>query len=525
MKLFKISLISCICFFASPAFALQPEQILIVANENSPDSVQLAKYYALKRSVPQENIIYLTLGKRFSDDIKRDNYNTYIADPIRKKLSSPPYSENIKCLLTLYGVPFKLGPRQPIGNQNRELFRLQQLKKPRENQLTDIVNQLRSLDNPSYRSPANASLMPNIRKTVQSLRNDFEDAFERLQHTKDESVRQQYFKKYLDMYAAAHGKVKAIQFAKSKAGANLQLTEIDQLRIKEKMKFYQKANSEKWSTAKKLDGGYYEALENIGGLSAVLIQLTNDIDLIKGIETGASVDSELSMVMFDDYELYRFQPNELKQRILWLGVKTLMVSRIDAPDSQIAKGLIDKAIIAEIIGLNGNVYLDSGKSGGPIYEIYDQSIKGIAELFEEHPSMRVTQEQSSKLFAPGQCPETAIYCGWYSLRRYVDAFDYVDGAVGFHIASLEATDLRSKTSLQWCPAMLRDGITATIGAVAEPYLTAFPYPRDFFYHLLKGKPIVEAYYKTKPYNSWQMILIADPLYTPFKSSGGSYRTQ
>ena len=96
-----------------------------------------------------------------------------------------------------------------------------------------------------------------------------------------------------------------------------------------------------------------------------------------------------------------------------------------------------------------------------------------------------------------------------------DAFDFVDGAVGYHIASFEAIDLRDSTSSQWCPAMLTDGITATIGPVAEPYLTAFPKPHEFFEELIEGKCLVEAYYITKPFNSWQMLLVGDPLYKPF----------
>jgi len=63
--------------------------------------------------------------------------------------------------------------------------------------------------------------------------------------------------------------------------------------------------------------------------------------------------------------------------------------------------------------------------------------------------------------------------------------------------------------------MLKDGITATMGAVDEPYLAAFPKPDRFFGQLINGKCLAEAYYRTKPYNSWQMVLIGDPLYRPF----------
>ena len=91
----------------------------------------------------------------------------------------------------------------------------------------------------------------------------------------------------------------------------------------------------------------------------------------------------------------------------------------------------------------------------------------------------------------------------------------LDGAIGYHIASLEAVDLRDGQSRQWVPSMLTDGITVTLGAVAEPYLSAFPKPDKFLAELFKGKTIVEAYYRSQPFNSWQMMLIGDPLYRPF----------
>ena len=130
--------------------------------------------------------------------------------------------------------------------------------------------------------------------------------------------------------------------------------------------------------------------------------------------------------------------------------------------------------------------------------------------------MPVREDRTRELFPVGACPRTAIYCGWYSVKKYVDAFDFVDGAIGYHIASFEAVSLRDPNSSQWCPAMLKDGITATLGPVAEPYLHAFPEPKAFFQELFNGSCLVEAYYRTKPFNSWQLVLIGDPLYRPFK---------
>jgi len=151
-----------------------------------------------------------------------------------------------------------------------------------------------------------------------------------------------------------------------------------------------------------------------------------------------------------------------------------------------------------------------------MYAYYDQSMRDLALLTQLRTSLPVREEKTDALFAPGSCPGTALYCGWYSLRKYVDAFDFVEGAVGYHIASLEAVDLRNPKSRQWCPALLMDGITATLGAVGEPYLRAFPEPKAFFLELFNGRCLVEAFYRTKAFNSWQMVLIGDPLYRPFR---------
>jgi uncharacterized protein (TIGR03790 family) len=244
-----------------------------------------------------------------------------------------------------------------------------------------------------------------------------------------------------------------------------------------------------------------------------------EIGRISGRETNASVDSELSMVLFLPYELYRWQPNMLRGDVLGLGFRTLMVSRLDGPSYEIIKGLIDKALTAEEAGLKGIAYIDSrGIVKKDLYGYFDQSLRDLGALISSSTKMPIKAEETGKLFAPGSCPQTAVYCGWYSLKKYVDAFDFVDGAVGFHIASFEAQHLRDPNSSTWCAAMLADGITATLGPVNEPYLHTFPLPKAFFAELFKGGYLVEAYYYTKPFNSWQFVLIGDPLYRPFKKS-------
>jgi len=247
-----------------------------------------------------------------------------------------------------------------------------------------------------------------------------------------------------------------------------------------------------------------------------LAQAQMDMDRIMGKQTDASVDSELSLVLCSAYDLYRWQPNLMRSPAPQ-PFKTMMVCRLDGPNYGIARGLIDKAITAELKPLAGAACIDSrGLFGNDTYGYYDQSLRDLAILTRLRTPLVVREESTQALFPPGSCPQAALYCGWYSLKKYVDAFTFVDGAVGYHIASFEAASLHDPNSTEWCPALLMHGITATLGPVTEPYLHAFPEPRAFFNELFEGRCLVEAYYRTNPFNSWQMLLLGDPLYTPFR---------
>ncbi|HNY80476.1 MAG: TIGR03790 family protein [Sedimentisphaerales bacterium] len=386
-----------------PVRALEPNDILVLANVNNPASVRLARYYCERRGVPNRHVVPLVLGATLRDSISRDDYDMQIARPIRRLFATRQDLAHIKCLVATYGVPFRVGPRGPLAKSEDRLKQLrQQLEQEKE-----AVAQLE-----------------------------------------------------------ANGQKDSVEHRRR----SLQVTFIQ-----------------------------------------------GEIDCISGTETNASVDSELSMVLFGAYELYRWQPNMLRST----GpqpFRTLMVSRLDGPDDTIAKGLVDKALAAEAQGLKGTAYIDSrGLFGKDPYSRYDQYLRDLALLIQLRTPLPVKEERTAALFEPGSCPDTAIYCGWYSVSKYVDAFEFAPGAVGFHIASFEAGGLHDPNSTQWCPAMLARGITATLGPVAEPYLHSFPPPKAFFSELFDGRCLVEAFYRTNPFNSWQLVLIGDPLYRPFRA--------
>ncbi len=384
--------------------ALEPNEILVLANTDQPASMKLARYYCEKRGIPSGNVLPVSLGPQLRDSISRTDYDKRLAGPIRRVFSTRGDLGKIRCLVATYGIPFKVGRREPLPGYEAQLKELRQY----------------------------------------------------LQQEKD-----------------------ALAQLEQKGQANSPVHRDRQARP---------------------------------------AQIQMDIDRITGKETEASVDSELSLVLWGAYELYRWQPNALRNPAPH-PFKTLMVSRLDGPSAGIAMGLIDKALAAEHKGLTGAACIDSrGFFHKDLYGRYDQSLRDLALLTRLRTVLTVQEESTEALFLPDSCPQTALYCGWYSLKKYVDAFTFVEGAIGFHIASFEAANLRDPNSTQWCPALLKDGITATLGAVAEPYLYAFPEPKAFFHALFDGNCLVEAFYLTKPFNSWQMVLIGDPLYRPFKKN-------
>ena len=145
--------------------------------------------------------------------------------------------------------------------------------------------------------------------------------------------------------------------------------------------------------------------------------------------------------------------------------------------------------------------------------LYDQSIHRAAAHLAKKNLIKVKKNDTGALFQPGECPDAALYCGWYSLAIYVDAFPWQQGSVGYHIASSECATLKGENSRVWCKKMLDKGIAATIGPVGEPYVQSFPVPEIFFKYLTEGYlTLAESYLIRLPFLSWKMVLVGDPLY-------------
>jgi uncharacterized protein (TIGR03790 family) len=261
-------------------------------------------------------------------------------------------------------------------------------------------------------------------------------------------------------------------------------------------------------------------------LAARVKAVAASIEQLAAKTPRAAVDSELALVRAGDYERRGWVPNPFYmgyrgQKLAVTKAQVLMVSRLDGPTPAVVRRMIDDSLAAEKTGLRGNACVDARwpapeeKQNLSGYARYDAALHQWAAHLEAHWPGKTFFNTSTDLFGPGACPDTALYCGWYSLGRYVNAFTWRAGAVAYHIASSECTTLKTPGSQVWCQRLLEAGVAATLGPVYEPYVEAFPPPALFFGLLTEGYlTLAECYQVSLPFLSWQMVLVGDPLYRP-----------
>lgn len=233
----------------------------------------------------------------------------------------------------------------------------------------------------------------------------------------------------------------------------------------------------------------------------------------KYLTNHAAVDSELSLLTRSNppttgvitNPLYR--QNEPSARRM---ASTVRVARLDGPTWPDCYRLVDSAMQGESRGLIGRVYLDgtgSNQEGNQWLEAIAQRVGRLGFDLEE--------EKSRTLIGPtGRMDGTALYFGWHS-SRVVGPFQngspfFQPGAVAAHIYSFSAASMR----WGWAAAMVRAGAAATVGNVYEPYLQLTHDLALFFERLESGSSVGEAAWYALPGQSWQGILVGDPLYRP-----------
>lgn len=513
---------------------LKPEEVAILAMAESPQSCKLAEHYAEVRGVPKAQILRLP-GKP-AVTLSREEWDKDVQPAIRTWLHENGLDAKIRCIVTCWDVPLKIDRRSTKAPAVVE--RHQELARARANGVKQVAGLLKALDElaPGEQPmPSRSALEADV--ALADLTAQFEPALQaaqqRIRAIKPDEERQKVHNTLERLFthgAGLNGLVRA-----AAGGADAAKLQPEMRQRLEFLRGQVQGMSDGLQALGNLPGSaardrqMFELLLKTNGILGVIQWIDQQQEIMKKNDTQASFDSELSLLHWPDYPAYGWQPNLLFYRYdqFALGrTHVLMVARLEAPTFERAMGLVDTAVAVEKTGLTGKVYIDArGISYNPAsdkpgsYGQVDQSLRDLAELLKKHTKLDVVLDNEAKLFGEKACPDAALYCGWYSLAKYVDSFTWRPGAVGYHIASAEAETIRTPGSTLWCNAMLERGVCATLGPTFEPHLVAFPLPDDFFPLLLTGRyTLAEAYYRTVPLSSWAMVLVGDPLYNPFQKN-------
>lgn len=511
------------------AAQLAPAQLVLVCNANSDISTQLAQNYARARGVPENHIV--ALDAPVEEEIDREVFMDRLREPLRKALTDRGIADSVRCIVTFYDVPLRVRAVRPTPEA---LERASRLDDAYVATLREVLEQCDGLDR--IARPDGAQARPG---RGPDLRSDLKDILEHYDRVRSEAVSR------VASAGGAPGENQALMTVLRETEGPLTLMQSvrvtaeggDQRSRMRAAQIQQNARAIQQQIAALLDQppdspareeariAIRSSLGSVGALS----RIDHDRRQLREEETIAAVDSELALLWYESFPAYLWVHNPANPRTAPAARRgsveaprpgdgpLLMVSRLDGPNPAIVQRMFEDAIAVEKAGLAGDAYVDASQAKtSPGYKACNDDLIALANLLDERTRLRATLDLRTELFRQGDCPNAALYCGWYSHKEYVPAFDFVRGAVAFHVASSEAVSLRDPRAEYWCKGLLADGAAATIGPVHEPYLAAFPMPTEFFGLLLTGQySLAECYHISNPLLSWMMILIGDPLYRPF----------
>lgn len=238
----------------------------------------------------------------------------------------------------------------------------------------------------------------------------------------------------------------------------------------------------------------------------------------------SAVDSELALLLVPGYDIKAAYPNPLFSQIYLSELnhpsqRILIAARLDGPNAETVRRMIGDAVESEVYGLQGRAYFDSRGIRNPGYAMGDYWIREAYERFMREGYECALDTEDDLWGESYPMEDAAVYMGWYADHAVGPFarpdFKFMRGAVAYHIHSGSAVDLRSTKNF-WVGPLLAHGAAATLGAVSEPYLGYTPQLHLFAEALCRGNSFGESAYMSLPVLSWQITVLGDPLYRPFR---------
>jgi uncharacterized protein (TIGR03790 family) len=502
--------------------ALTANDLLLVVNKNQPKGQELAEYYAQQRHVPDGRVVALDLP--ITDDVSFNDYETKIVAPLREAIEARHLRNDVKCIVTFYGVPLRVAQRINTRQDEDELRILHDdlaIAQGTAQPLVEKAEEMAKSADPSFAAQPDGTIGPAeayprraefaVKFLIDHL-NKMPDGSEK------DSLQRQVGLLTKEFREPVQVDEPAIDAATQPVGAPSTVPAMNTPEMAEKLR---DLSSRRWDPAARRE--LRQIMSQAGALGYLNI-LEAQIEYFTTEDTQSAVDNELALLWWNYYPRIHWQPNPLNYRYAnGHGSPTLMVMRLDAAKPEQVHAMIDTSLKVEASGLKGMVVIDSRgiaplkPNGQPDpYGEYDQTIRNLAMLLKAKTKLQLLVDDKPTLLPVNSAKDVAVYCGWYSPNHFVQCITSAPGGVAAHIASFEMQTLHNPT-WGWCQHLIDHGAVATFGPVSEPYLVAFPAADEFFPLLFTGKlTLAEVYWRTTPLTSWRMAMVGDPLYTPYK---------
>lgn len=231
----------------------------------------------------------------------------------------------------------------------------------------------------------------------------------------------------------------------------------------------------------------------------------------------ASVDSELMMVRVDELKVDAALENPLfdsKERIAPAS-GLVVVARLDGPTAEIARGMAEKALLAETLGAHGRSFLDTGMGNltGAAYEERDALMRRVGDSWRK-AGVVFDHDSDADVVDLSTRDETLHYYGWYATTQQpAGRVQFRTGGICVHLHSFSAATIRN-AGRNWVGPLLSWGATASYGTVYEPFTVGYPFEHIFWDRLCQGFTFGEAGLIATRTLSWQAVFCGDPLYSP-----------
>ena len=241
---------------------------------------------------------------------------------------------------------------------------------------------------------------------------------------------------------------------------------------------------------------------------------------------NASVDSELSLLpLAGRYPLAGPLQNPFyvntNKHLFTPTHGVFLVGRVDGPSPDIARRLVDHAILCETNGFMGEAYFDARNITSGSYQAGDIWITNAAAAARRTGFATHLDNVAATLPTTYAMPNIGLYFGWYTTHAdgpfARDLVEFLPGSIAYHLHSFSAGEPRN-ASKHWVGPLLSKGATVTFGCVDEPYLEFTPNPHAFLELLVIGEfSVGEASLACQPHLSWANAFFGDPLFRPFQT--------